>query len=236
MMGMNIAPCILGSWAITSYIQKGVSQNIQPIAWRSRETYHLLPCPIATYQMLIHTNTISIEDMVWNKVHTILKVWVSKYFMNDQPRVTKEDLIDVWHPLWLRRIASIVTVHVVILNWEALPEDTPNIHAIDCRIEFSVIGEWDLPAKTYLKEIVDVSLRHLSLLVYQLCDSESLFALECSPISWVCVYRWRRVQLLSRHRIAAILSTRFSCQWSTKLAAEILRMGRISPLILRWLW
>jgi len=174
--------------------------------------------------------------MVWNKVHTILKVQVSEYFMNDQLRVMKEDLVDIWHPLWSRCIASIVTVHVIILNWEALPGDTPNIHTIDCRIEFSVIGEWDLPAETYLKENVDVSLRHLSLLVYQLCDSESLFALEHSPISWVCVYRWRWAQSLSRHRIAAVLSTRFSCQWSTKLAAEILRMGRISLLILRWLW
>ena len=74
--------------------------------------------------------------------------------------------------------------------------DTPNIHTINCHIEFSIIGGWDLPTKIYLEEIVNVSLRYLSLLVYQLCNSESLFALEHSPISWVYVYRWRQAVTL----------------------------------------
>jgi len=59
-------------------------------------------------------------------------------------------------------------------------------------------------------KIVDVSCRHLGLMVHQLCDFEPFLALECSPISWVCVWGWLQAQSLSRHRMAAILLTRFS--------------------------
>jgi len=45
--------------------------------------------------MLICTNTILIEGVVWSKVDTILKVQVSQHFMNDQLGVMIEDLVDI---------------------------------------------------------------------------------------------------------------------------------------------
>jgi len=63
--------------------------------------------------MLISMDAIFIKDMVWGEVHTILKVGVSQHLMNNQPRVTIEDLVDVRHPLWL--IIAIGTMYAAII-------------------------------------------------------------------------------------------------------------------------
>ena len=97
-----------------------------------------------------------------------------------------EDLVGVRHPLWLRHIA-VVSVHTSIFDQEALPGNPPSSYAINCHVEFIMVGEWYLPTRTYLEEVVYVPFRHVSLAVCQLCDFEPLLALERSPISWVYI-------------------------------------------------
>ena len=111
--------------------------------------------------MLICTNAILIKDPVWSKVHIILKVWISEHFMDDQPWVAIEDLVDVRHPLWSRCIV-VATVYVSILDRETLPRNPSDRMLIDCRIEFIMVRKRYLPTDTYLKETVDVPLRHLN--------------------------------------------------------------------------